>query len=675
MGYIKKQTLVGEKSNAEFGSAVSIYGEYCIVGEPEELMIYIYKKNTTGGWDKVFSATCIFPVFASVYGETVSLKGDYAIGGDNGFINNIGCVNFYRKVGENWEADSTFVLPSDWVSVPQFGKAVAIDYPYAAIGGIARNSFSGGLYVFKRVNDTWSELIIKTPKIGQEEGDYFGSAVSIDGDYIAVGAHRADNGTGKVYIYHKDEGGVDNWGQQASIEASDGEENDYFGYSVALSGNKLIVGAPYKKVGDDIHAGGVYVYERSGESWYEVKRIVESGENSYSNNKFGSCLDVDDNNLIVGSPGARGNFGVVGIFNEYENWDCEKITAIEDESSGFGCSVGISGYFVIIGASTANENPSFSDAGSAYVFEDYVPKLRLAQEFEVDQEYLPSKASVYLKRAGKNLFNYWALYSDRKNAIDASNFYTITQKTNKVIFDDRISDFTGNGYMVLAPELQLEIVENLDIDFSIINYPIRAIEPATFNFWIRCYMPAVVSPSAEPASITIDILLDGIMVKKIDTHIADAEWVWAGTTLPIPDSNEHILGIRLKDKGCAIDKLYLNVGDGEEPTLRDSTYTSVSYVTIHLKLYETVDTVYPEYPLFIYDYRTTIDKVVQDDWYNFDIKVLDDRMGYDEASYFDEKYFLVLSTSGSSPTNFVIWELINNENPEYISLYPSFMKT
>jgi len=69
----------------------------------------------------------------------------------------------------------------------------------------------------------------------------------------------------------------------------------------------------------------------------------------------------------------------------------------------------------------------------------------------------------------------------------------------------------------------------------------------------------------------------------------------------------------------------------------------------------------PNTSLYIYDYKNSITEVVQDDWYNFYVKVLDNTHGYTRASDFVGNYFLVMSVSGFSQENFIIWELVDND--------------
>jgi hypothetical protein len=69
----------------------------------------------------------------------------------------------------------------------------------------------------------------------------------------------------------------------------------------------------------------------------------------------------------------------------------------------------------------------------------------------------------------------------------------------------------------------------------------------------------------------------------------------------------------------------------------------------------------PNSPIFVYDYKNSITEVIQDDWYNFDIKVLDDTHGYVTANDFHESFYLVMSVSGSNTSNFIVWELVDND--------------
>jgi hypothetical protein len=298
---------------------------------------------------------------------------------------------------------------------------------------------------------------------------------------------------------------------------------------------------------------------------------------------------------------------------------------------------------------TITGNPSIEGFGNS---------LRLAQEFSVDGEFVPSKATVYLKRNGNNVNNFWAIYNDRENVIDATNFSTITGGNNKVYLDDTTNGFTGNGYMVLDGSSQST--------FDTVNYPIRALGDDTFNLWIR-------GISLQSNYFKADILIDGNLSKTIDIEVNEPsvlDWLWVPTTIVIPDTASHTLGIRIKESKAAIDKIYIDVAD-LVPITTGPDYTLSPYVTTHVKLYKSNSKGSPTDQLFVYDYKNTIDHIVADDWYNFDISLMDNGHGFTSSADFVGNYAIVLSTSGGNFDNFITWEMVDND--EYLSS-PSSIK-
>jgi hypothetical protein len=118
---------------------------------------------------------------------------------------------------------------------------------------------SGSAYIFKRDGDAWNEQAKITASDGAAD-DNFGRNVAISGEYVVVGAHGNDDAgsaSGSAYIFKRNETG---WTEQAKITASDGAANDYFGGSVAISGDLAVVGAN----GDDdagSYSGSAYIYD------------------------------------------------------------------------------------------------------------------------------------------------------------------------------------------------------------------------------------------------------------------------------------------------------------------------------------------------------------------------------------------------------------------------------
>lgn len=275
--------------------------------------------------------------------------------------------------------------------------------------------------------------------------------------------------------------------------------------------------------------------------------------------------------------------------------------------------------------------------------------IRLAQTFEVDGNYVPTKASLYLKRV--------VVEEDTSHdassgtlVIDGSNFSNIQQATNKAIFNDTETGFTNSGY-VSKHEI------NALGDDAIVEYPIKADTAAEYQLYLRGI--------SSTGTFSADIFIDNNRVFQI-SEVASGSWEWFSAAFVLPDTEEHVLGIRLEESDSGLDKLYVSstvvVPSGDGPDLSDSPY-----VTIHLQVYETNDSSEPVSSLLIYDYKTTITEVRTDDWYNFDINPIDSSI----VVAFAAGNALVLSASGTHPKSFIIWELVDND--EYL-LLPSALK-
>jgi len=663
-------TLLDQKN----GSKISIYGQNIISSGWEKDSILYYKRSLDSNWENI--AENVDDGANYVLAKSVKVFKNTAIFTRNG---NILFRSVYIQDFNNIIPGDLLVLVSikyDFDSVAgaleNFGSSLSFGDNYIAVGADEKNgdeNNEGAVYVTGKTGASWHTIDLDNIQTltadYPEENEYFGCSVEISDDFLIVGARGSDNNKGVVFVFEKNE--ITNlWGPEPSYKllASDGEEGDSFGCCLSISGDYMVVGAEFADLSDDeINAGAVYIfkYSASSDRWFEIKKITGVNETDLSGNHFGHSLDLNRDYLIVGSPDAR-DTGVADVFYKKNDWGHLKKITSSDASSGdsFGESVGIYYPYLVVGSS--EYSGGLGDEGRVYVFEDPPVRLRIAQEFDVNKEFLPSKASVYLKPSGDNSFNYWPLYSDRENVIDATNFSTITQGTNKIIFDDRVSSYTGNGYMVLAPEQNLAIIGD---SFPVINYPIRSIEDDTYQLWLRCYSNNFGEPSTT--NFEVDILLDGEVIRTISEIINEDEWAWLQTDIIIPDTNGHILGIKLKEKGSIIDKIYIDADSASAPE-GEGPYNSESpYLTVHMKVYDAYNFASPVDPIFAYDYKTTIDEITQDDWYNFNISVLDDREGYDLKEDFTNNFFLVMSSSGANNNNYVIWEMIDND--EYDSGY------
>lgn len=202
-----------------------------------------------------------------------------------------------------------------------------------------------------------------------ETGDGFGYSVSISGDYTIIGA-PFEGTTGAAYIFVRD--GSGNWSEVTKLIPSDGESEDRFGYSVSIRGNHAIVGADLEYTGNEAY-GAAYIFERDGNgNWNEVVKIQASDKED--EDQFGWSVSIDGDQAIVGAPSeSTGAFwaGAAYIFERDGNGNWNEITKIQSSdkefNDRFGSSVSISGDRVIIGAWL--EGTGGFAAGSAYLYE------------------------------------------------------------------------------------------------------------------------------------------------------------------------------------------------------------------------------------------------------------------------------------------------------------------
>ena len=673
MAFIQREKLLGNTDDGKYGFSISSDEGYLAVsqvpGSPTTGMIYIYKKGSENNWIEQSSVAA-----STTFGYSMDISDhQFVIGSASSF----GAL-FYQEdiVNDSWSYIYPILEPTiDMAAL--FGYSLAIDGEYGVIGSPGKDSLKGLAYVIKKVSGVYQILSIAgvagaiSPNIDQEDNDFFGGSVAIDGDYIVVGAKGEENSRGAVYVFNKDTGGEDSWGFVSRLTSSDGKDGDNFGNSVSISGDYIVIGAENKTSDlEELFAGASYIFKFSDGIWQEEEKIISSVESAgLESNNFGHSVDINRDYIAVGSPGARRDMGIVDIFKRNRGWSLVSKMTKEDGFAGdggsFGDAVSVFGDFVFASSPTGNDNPSASDSGSVTIFENPPVKIKLAQEFEVVENYNPSKASVYLKRIGNNSSNYWIFSDNQKNVIDASNFSFITQSENKIIYDDRIEGYTGDGYIALSMDNGVDIIDGDEDSFSVVNYPFRSTDDGTINVWLRCLGEQLDNASSFTSVFEIDILLDGIVVKRVNENIPYNSWSWVDTSFIIADNQEHDIGIRIKRKGNCIDKIYLDFEDVESPSFDGPSYSNSPYLTVHMRVY-TSELNYPTTQLFVYDYKNSLTEVIKDDWYNFDISVLDDKgLSYD-PSVTGENYFLVMSTSGGNESNFVIWEML--ENDEYSPL-------
>jgi hypothetical protein len=214
--------------------------------------------------------------------------------------------------GDAWSEGQKLVA-EDGVAESLFGRSVALGLNMLLAGApgseIGASLEQGAVYVFARDGNVgpWNEQQKLLAEDGAA-GDTFGEAVAVAGNWAGVGAYLADIGDtadqGAGYIFAR-AGGV--WGERQKLVAGDGTTGDYFGFSVALDGNRAVIGAVLADIGGRIDRGAAYVYAVDGASWWWEQKlpagesVADNSSSSGAYDYFGFSSALDGDTALVGA--------------------------------------------------------------------------------------------------------------------------------------------------------------------------------------------------------------------------------------------------------------------------------------------------------------------------------------------------------------------------------------
>ncbi|MCB0433663.1 MAG: T9SS type A sorting domain-containing protein [Mangrovimonas sp.] len=276
----------------------------------------------------------------------------------------------FNAYSQDW--DELFkAVADDGVSNDVFGYSIALDGDTAVIGAYGDDDdgdFSGSAYVFVHNGGTW----IQQQKLTASDGaaDYaFGYSVAIDGDTVIIGASGADvNGvsSGSAYIFVRS---GTTWIEQQKLTASDGAANDQFGISVALDGDTVVIGANFDDDNFSL-SGSAYVFVRNGTTWTQQQKLTASDGIFGAN--FGSSVAIDGDTAVIGTPNDGAEFyGSVYIFVRGGTTWTQQQKLIDNDgvyNANLGHSVAVDGDTVIAAAYRDSDNGNGFNSGSVYVF-------------------------------------------------------------------------------------------------------------------------------------------------------------------------------------------------------------------------------------------------------------------------------------------------------------------
>ncbi|WP_437661606.1 FG-GAP repeat protein [Sorangium sp. So ce1182] len=254
-----------------------------------------------------------------------------------------------------------------------FGYTISVDGDTAVVGERLDDSFgadAGLAHVFVRSDAGW----VRQARLVADDiqaGDYFGWSVAISGDTAIVGAYGDDDGgsaAGSAYVFARSAAG---WSQQAKLTADEGDAaaGDALGWSVAISGDTALVGARLDDHAGLTNAGSAYVFVRSAGAWSPPVKLVADVPGT--DQSFGYAVAISGDAALVGAPNdddAGTDAGAAYLFvRSGDMWRQATKLLVAGSAAGdrAGTSVAVDGSIGLVGAPFSDVGGT--DAGSVYV--------------------------------------------------------------------------------------------------------------------------------------------------------------------------------------------------------------------------------------------------------------------------------------------------------------------
>ncbi|WP_298545949.1 immunoglobulin-like domain-containing protein [uncultured Aquimarina sp.] len=450
-----------------FGSAVAIEGNYLVVGARSQLNVggvdtgaaYLFEYNGVSTWTEVAVFEPSDGSSGDRFGESASIEGNLIlIGARNGCTG--GCAYIYENDGTNtFTYTETKLEPQVQSNYDgaRFGYDVLVNDGRAYVGGpqdysSVGNFAAGSVQIWDQENDgSWT----RTHRLrGTETSEYFGSGISVQGDYLAIGAYNYEVSStpeadqGRVYVYKVDGNGDYLDANRVMIQNDDKDSyNDQrFGTDVALEDGFLYVGTFGNGASN---TDAVYMFKDDGtNNWTQISKITsDAGWDEFSNR----AVAVSFPTLLIGqnegdSPSNSGSVYFVQLNN-----DVQPVASVTE---------------------TIEASPSQSNGAIKVIFSDEATETQI--KFSVDggatypYVFDDTLGSGEITNLAANTYDVWVAFDETSCPINLGNV-TVNEIRYTAIPDANFeAELESLGYDDISgdnqvPTALIEVVTNLDV--------------------------------------------------------------------------------------------------------------------------------------------------------------------------------------------------------------------
>ena len=387
----EEQKLLAQYDYSQFGFASAIDGDTMVIGAHADDgygAVYVYERNAvTGVFELSTKLTASDKAYSDRLGFSVAISNGIIVAGapyDDCDDATDACGSMYafeRVADEEWSDVTTEIRKYraiDRQKNDKYGWSVAISGFKIIVGALDVDynetvTNSGAVYTYDKVVDVGIEYMqTLTPSSNENSNAYFGKSVAIDGNTLIVGR----SGRAQAYIFENDSG---SWSEKSKLIGY-----NYFGRSVAISGDTVVIGRIAEACANgDTYCGEAYVYDKPIGGWPSIEYLTPlhdiprlRASDSVTDSLFGLSVAIDGDSVVVGAcEDYQPDDCSAYLFKKPSNgWHDMTETNIfvpsdYEHTDGLGMSVDISGETVVVGSYRDQcSNDDTKECGSAYVF-------------------------------------------------------------------------------------------------------------------------------------------------------------------------------------------------------------------------------------------------------------------------------------------------------------------
>jgi choice-of-anchor B domain-containing protein len=250
-------------------------------------------------------------------------------------------IHIYRRAGDGWTEAGTLTAPDAGEESNYFGRFIVLDDQSMIVGGTTYEGSTGNAWVYRRSGDGW-EFVQNLRPDDVIEGDSYGRFGLLHGNLLFVSALGHNESRGAVWVFQRDASGA--WTQEAKLEPVDAPSQEFFGWSLAFDGERLLTGA-IQASQELQQRGAAYIFRRNGPGdWVQEAKLTLAEDEAEAGDIMGYAVGWLDGQALVGVPGRGPGVGEVRTYR----WDrgtgewAEGVTlSAHDRTSGgqFGTSL------------------------------------------------------------------------------------------------------------------------------------------------------------------------------------------------------------------------------------------------------------------------------------------------------------------------------------------------